>query len=527
MEDMLRELLTLTIGGERMTLRKKTLLIISTTFLGVIIILFFISQEILLDSYMDMPEDIYNRVQDTVAYLVLSIVGVSLVFAVVTILLLEKGILSQVYRLIKNVSSIGRSGDISTRVSIPGTYELAILASTINGMLAVLEESEGELRESEKRFKELTDLLPQIVFETDERGNLIFVNQQTFQATGYTPDDFNQGLNARQLVIPEDRDKVRKNIQTTLSGDKVDGQEQTALRKDGSTYPVIVYVTPIMREGKTVGTRGLVVDITERKRAEEKLQELYNEERELRQNLETEINKRIDFTRALVHELKTPITPVLAASELLLEELKDKPLLSLVQSIDRSASNLNRRIDELLDLARGELDMLRIEPESVDPIQLLQEIGDEERPVALGNSQSLILELPPALPAIRADRERLRQVIANLLNNAFKFTPAGGTITLRAREDGLNLIVEVQDTGRGISKKEQQGLFEAYYRAESGREHLSGLGLGLALAKRLVELQEGQIWVKSRKGEGSTFGFSIPLAVTSREKRGIKPGEES
>ncbi len=131
--------------------------------------------------------------------------------------------------------------------------------------------AEEALRESEKKYRELTDFLPQIVLETDERGNLKFLNYQAFQSTGYTPDDFNKGLSAMQLVIPEDRDKVKKNIQLVLSGKKRGGAEYTALRKDGSTFPIIVYTTPIIHEGKTVGLRGIIVDITERKQAEEKI----------------------------------------------------------------------------------------------------------------------------------------------------------------------------------------------------------------------------------------------------------------
>ena len=223
-----------------------------------------------------------------------------------------------------------------------------------------------------------------------------------------------------------------------------------------------------------------------------------------------------------MHELKTPITPVLASSELLLEELESGPLLDLAQNINQGAYNLNQRIDELLDLARGEVGMLRLEPTAVDLRQLLQNIVDSLRPMALKNKQVLSFESPSALPAVWADEDRLRQVVLNLINNAFKFTPAGGKITLRAKEAGADLIVEVQDTGRGMSKEGQQWLFEPYHRLESEVGHLSGLGLGLSLAKTLVELHGGKIWVKSEKGKGSTFGFSIPSKATGKRKRSVE-----
>ena len=234
--------------------------------------------------------------------------------------------------------------------------------------------------------------------------------------------------------------------------------------------------------------------------------------------MEEEVRKRTEFTRALVHELKTPITPVLAAAELLLEEVKDERSLRLVQNIDRSASNLNRRIDELIDLIRGETGMLPLDLVSIDAVSLLRDIGHEMMPVALRDGYSLTVDLPSSNPVVAADRDRLRQVVMNLLNNAFKFTSAGGGITLRAREEGDNLVVEVQDTGPGISKADQERLFDPYYRRVEDRERLSGLGLGLALAKTLVELHGGRIWVKSKRGQGSTFGFSLPLETASRKE---------
>jgi len=139
------------------------------------------------------------------------------------------------------------------------------------------------------------------------------------------------------------------------------------------------------------------------------------------------------------------------------------------------------------------------------------------RPLALKNKQTLNAELPPSLPVIQADEERLRQVVLNLLNNAFKFTPPGGSITVRAREENAYLITEVQDTGPGISKEEQAKLFEPYQQSEELRTRLSGLGLGLSLAKKLVELHGGQIWVKSQKGKGSTFAFSIPVEGADKQ----------
>ena len=143
--------------------------------------------------------------------------------------------------------------------------------------------------------------------------------------------------------------------------------------------------------------------------------------------------------------------------------------------------------------------------------QLLEEAIEDVASLASSRGQTLVTELPPSLPQIHADEVRSRQIVMNLLNNALKFTPEGGHVLVRAREDESSLIVEVEDTGPGIPKKDQQRIFDPYHRRESDRERLSGLGLGLALCKSLVELHGGEIWVRSRPGKGSTFGFSLPL----------------
>lgn len=382
-----------------MTLRRKTRIIVGTMFLGLIVILYFLSEYFLLDGGGVSPAGV-DRQDVAIAYLMLMIVGAGLLFGIVTILLLEKQVLSKLTRLSNSIRNIGTSGDITARVLLPGTDELSVLAGTINGLLAAMEQSEGEMRE------------------------------------------------------------------------------------------------------------------------------LYNKERMLRQKLEDEINKRVEFTRALVHELKTPVTPIMASSELLLQKLKDEPLHGLAQNINQGANNLNRRIDELLDLARGEIGTLRLNPEPMNPRQLLLRIVDEEKPVAMRNGQALDAELPDSLPVIVADEERFQQVVLNLLNNAVKFTPPGGKITLRARVEGDNLTVEVQDTGIGISQNEQKVLFEPYRSLKSDRERLSGLGLGLSLSKKLVELHRGRIWVKSKKDKGSTFSFSIPLAANGQKAK-VGTGDKS
>ena len=261
----------------------------------------------------------------------------------------------------------------------------------------------------------------------------------------------------------------------------------------------------------------LELDIAERKKAEAELEELYKREKELRRELEEQMKRRVEFTRALVHELKTPITIVQAANDLLREEAADETGKNLVKRIDSGLNKLSKRVDELLDLAKGEVGLLRLKYKLLEPLQLLQDLANDLVPMAVKQGKVLELYLPASLPKIRADEARLQEVLLNLSNNALKFTPKGGKITFRARVDDSSLVFEVQDTGRGIPKSSQKGIFTPYYHRDSDKENLGGLGLGLALSRMLVELHGGQMWVKSKKGSGSTFGFSLPLGTIGIE----------
>ncbi len=252
-------------------------------------------------------------------------------------------------------------------------------------------------------------------------------------------------------------------------------------------------------------------EITKRKRVEKEREEIYKKEKKLRYELEAQLSQRIEFTRALVHELKTPLTPLLGASGILVSRLKDKTLRRIAKNINQGANNLDKRINDLFDLVKGEIGMLHLSCEKVNAIQMLNEVVDYMVTEAESKGQLLTLELPASLPTVWCDEDRLRQVILNLLSNASKFTPEKGKINLKAYTKDTNFVVEIEDNGCGIAKKDQEWLFEPYHTLRTKGDRLSGLGLGLPLSKMLVELHGGQMCVKSRSGMGSTFSFSIPL----------------
>jgi signal transduction histidine kinase len=288
------------------------------------------------------------------------------------------------------------------------------------------------------------------------------------------------------------------------------------------------------------------IDITERKQAEERLklyqerlEEIVNErtlqlrkeiewhnkaETELRQRYETECHlrevieqeskSRAEFMRALVHELKTPLTPLIASSDYLAHLAGDSNLSPYAKNISVGAMNLSARIDELLDLARGEMGMLRLKIEAFDLVELIREVIDYVQPEAEHNHQTLLSLVDVRTCKIQADEDRIRQVLLNLLDNAMKFTRKDGKIILSLLPRDTDVLIEVRDSGIGLTPECLKTLFEPYRRLEQDKEKVGGLGLGLALCKLFVNLHGGKIWANNNiEEEGSTFSFTIPLSI--------------
>jgi signal transduction histidine kinase len=229
--------------------------------------------------------------------------------------------------------------------------------------------------------------------------------------------------------------------------------------------------------------------------------------------METKEEEWLRFVDTLSHELKTPLTSIIAAAGLLAEELEaghDESHQKLIQTIIHNANTLENRLAELLDIVKTGSGKLQLQVEPVDMRSLILGTCQQISPMLRGKKQKLNTDLPDSLPIIRGDGQRLEQVMLNLLTNAAKFTHEGGNIMVRARLEDTGLVVAVQDDGIGIAREEQSRLFKPYSRLSADRQRHPGLGLGLALARQVVELHGGKIWVDSAPGKGSTFSFSLP-----------------
>ena len=232
------------------------------------------------------------------------------------------------------------------------------------------------------------------------------------------------------------------------------------------------------------------------------------------EKLKTVDKMKSDFFSTMAHELRTPLTSIKEGTSLLLEGVgggtteTQKKLLKIIAVESHRLIDL---VNASLDLSKIEAGMMTFSFTPAEIFPLLQRVVTEVRPWAMAKGVRVEVHGPPGLPLVPMDTERILQVLRNLLGNAIKFTPDGGTVNVLTRHEEKKVFVTVRDTGIGISKENLTDIFEKYRQGDSGRsEYIKGTGLGLAIVKHIVTAHGGSIWVESDPGQGSSFTFFLP-----------------
>lgn len=291
-------------------------------------------------------------------------------------------------------------------------------------------------------------------------------------------------------------------LRAIQAGRPVREPEDVLWAPDGTAIPVQWTVGPLM-DGRSV--KGAVVSFTDMR-----------EIRAAQEGLRHAVRARDEVVEVVSHDLRNPLGTSAAAAGLLLDiELPPEKHREHLSMIVRATEPMDRLIGDLLDVARIEGGGLAVEPAVVEVEPLLDEAVEMLAPLARGRGLELVCGVEPGVPAVRADRDRVLQVISNLVGNALKFTASGG-IRLSARGDGERVVLAVSDTGRGLSSEALDHVFDRFWQQDPGNRQ--GAGLGLAIVRGIVHAHGGQVWVESRVGEGSTFSFSLPGAAADAEK---------
>jgi len=310
------------------------------------------------------------------------------------------------------------------------------------------------------------------------------------------------------IIIPADRQAEEEYVLSQIrQGLIVDHFETVRQRKDGSTLNISVTISPIHGpDGTVIGASKIARDVTEQLR--------------LRQAAEEANRMKDEFLATLSHELRTPLNTVLGYATMLENGMVDEDQRSkAIEVIHRNAEVLNHLVGELLDTSRIVTGKIRLDVAQTDLSSLLIEAVDNIRPAVTARGIEFDVLIAPGVQII-GDRDRLRQIIWNLLTNAVKFTPGGGRIDLRLSTKRSMAEIVVRDTGIGFSADSLPHIFKRFWQADSGRmREQGGLGLGLALAKHLTELHGGSVEATSEgEGKGAEFRVILPLKLQQAER---------
>lgn len=381
--------------------------------------------------------------------------------------------------------------------------EITSLASEFNRMIEQLriheEQSETarhDLLVSEKKFRELTEWLPQGVFEVNSTGYLSYINQAMKQQFGLTDDDIQTGYKMEWLYQELNESETGKQ------------NEVLALTKEATTFHALLYVS---NPQNSLGQRGLFIDISERRAYLEELK---------KEKLKAENSDKLKsaFLANMSHEIRTPMNAIIGFSEI----LKDPGLTAderaeFIGHINTNGETLLNLIEDIIDIAKIESGHIRIEPATTNLNEMFHELElsmNEVRKIHANDQVQLINDQANANQQdfIWTDPLRLRQVLINLLTNALKFTETGTVrFGYQIKHDRQRLLFYVRDTGIGIPEDKLQVIFERFRKVYSFEtKHYRGTGLGLYISKTIINHMEGEIWVNSSVGEGSTFYFEIP-----------------
>jgi signal transduction histidine kinase len=253
---------------------------------------------------------------------------------------------------------------------------------------------------------------------------------------------------------------------------------------------------------------------SELKRLNEEVGRSYDNERQRRHVAELLAQAREEVLGVVAHDLRNPLNLIITSTDLLLEENLDRPRRrELLDVALRAGRQMNRLIGDLLDTVRIHAGKFKLDLEEVEVVMIFHQAEETFRPIAEKRGIYLDAIPPDDGVSVRADPFRVSQIVGNIVGNALKFTPEHGNVTMRAVANGNHVAIHVTDTGPGIAATDINHLFDDFWQARNGDPR--GVGLGLAIAKGVVEAHGGKIWCDSAPGRGSTFSFTLPRAVTA------------
>ncbi|MBN2462116.1 MAG: HAMP domain-containing protein [Dehalococcoidia bacterium] len=425
------------------------------------------------------------EVEKSVNILIASVV-LSMAIATLLVILAAAIITRRATQPIKQLTqAAGRiaAGELEQKIPVLINDESGKLAEAFNEMSSSLKALVADISDEKSKLANILSNIADGVIITDDEGRLLLANQAAERMF-----DFEEKKAIGKHLIETVRDYE---IDRTLKSCLETAKEHTAQLEFGPGKRFLrVIAVPLMTDGLT-GSLLLFQDLTE-------LKSLQTMRRELVGNIS--------------HELRTPLAGIKAIVETLQDgAVSDKKVArDFLVKIDSEIDRMMQMVMELTELSRIESGRGDLKPEMVNLNSLVEEVIARFKPQAERKSVALSTDLFTGLPRIQADKDRIYQVITNLVHNAIKFTSQNGKVNISTELSENSVLVKVSDTGVGISREDLPRVFERFYKADKARVG-EGAGLGLAIAKHVVQAHGGNIWVESKEGKGSTFFFDLPF----------------
>ena len=408
-------------------------------------------------------------------------------FAAIVLAILMAGPITRSIRRLIQVAGRLADGDLDARLYLTSDDDLGDLGRAFNFMADELRDRVNDLADERGRLEAVLENMADGVVITDDRGQVSLINPA---ASRLLHADEKQSIGRSFAEVAWHHDLIELWQRACGQQEEEDAVIEIGLQ---DTFMRMI-VSPLLTSGQH-DCLVILQDLTRIRRLE---------------------TVRRDFLSNISHELRTPLASLKALVETLQHGALDDPPAAqrFLGRADQEVDALSQMVEELLELTRIEsgkvplrLNETAVEDVILPPIERL-------RPQSDRHHLNLVVDLADDLPPVLSDTSRTQQVVGNLLHNAIKFTPDGGTITLGAKlqSGGTFVVFSVRDTGIGIPAAELPRIFERFYKADRARSS-SGTGLGLAISRHLVEAHGGEIWAKSKEGKGSTFFFSLPVAA--------------
>ncbi|MFC2948738.1 cell wall metabolism sensor histidine kinase WalK [Virgibacillus sediminis] len=381
-------------------------------------------------------------------------------------------------------------GDFSQKVKVYSKDEIGLLADTFNDLNSRLKHSYATIEEEQFKLRSVLSNMSDGVIATDNTGAVTLMNEAAGRMIGRDPDEVNGELLIDVLQL---EDRVINMTELPDSGSMIidfsDEDEFFLIRAKFSTI--------LDEEENITGFISVISDVTEQEKAEQ---------------------DRREFVSNVSHELRTPLTTMKSYIEALNDGAwEDKEIAPRFLGVAQTETDrMIRMVNDLLQLSKMDAEEYPLEKERVDFIQYFHEVIDRFE-LNLPEHINLKRQLPEGQFPVWMDKDKMTQVLDNVISNAIKYSPEGGTITMKAENKRHYLLVSVSDQGMGISYDKLDKIFERFYRADKARTRkLGGTGLGLAISKELVEAHHGKIWATSKEGKGTTVLFTLPLMNQKR-----------